>query len=113
MYNFTGIIKNRGRLLLLEYAIDYIDLVIFDEADSVQETLDKLTNESDYVEKILKENSSYILNYTTKSISTGDMDIYRDAIVQFITVLTGLSELKTLIKKKTILTQFERINEGQ
>lgn len=109
----TGLIKERGRILLLEYALDFIDVVIFDEADAVQIKLDKTLNESEYAEDLLKSNFSEIKSYIEKVIYDIEFEPYRDLYVDFTMVMGALSEVKFLINNNTILKNFQIIKNGQ
>lgn len=109
----TGMIKKRGRLLLLEYALDFMDVVIFDEADAIQVRLDSTLNEAEYTEDLLKSNFSEIKNYIEKAILGSEFESYRDLHVSFTMVIAALSEVKSLINTKTIHENFSNIKYGQ
>ena len=113
LFNRTGLISNRGRLLLLEYAIDYMDVVIFDEADELQTKLDQVMNESAYTEEILKNNLTDLNRYLDETIQNGNYTVLRDLDVHFRVVLTGLNEMKSLLKNRSIKDVFPRIRLGQ
>ncbi|WP_341302155.1 hypothetical protein MHB44_07140 [Lysinibacillus sp. FSL H8-0500] len=113
LYNRTGLIKGRGRLLLLEYVIDFVDVVIFDEADELQMKLDHLLNESEYTETILNNSFNELYNYIKIAISNGDFSEYRDLDANFRIVLNGLTEVKNLLKKRSVLEGFKQIKYGQ
>lgn len=113
LYNRTAPIKGKGRLLLLEYAIEYVDVVIFDEADALQIKLDNLMNESEYIETILGNHFSELENYLKRVIDNSGYHEIRDLDVKFRIVLSGLDEVKELLLKKSVIEKFKQIKYGQ
>lgn len=114
LYSRTGLIKDKGRLLLLEYAIEYVDVVIFDEADAMQIRLDRLLNQSEYAEKILDYNLEKLYPYLKNAINDdNDFSNIRDLYVTFNIVNSALSDLKNYLTRKSIGEKFYQIKNGQ
>ncbi|MGL4742229.1 MAG: hypothetical protein ACRC41_15790 [Sarcina sp.] len=113
VYGKTHYREKEGRKSILEYAIDYMDLVIFDEADKVQVTLDKIFCSNESVKKLLHKNHKEIFEIVDPAIE-GKGNKYAPLVNrEFAELFEYLSEIRNYITENRIIKDIEFIQSGK
>lgn len=110
----SHVVKNRGRLTMLEYLIDYMDVVIFDEADEMQVKLDDVLNVSEEVNELIRKSNQFIQSIQNDRLNgIGQYHFYDLPILATLVSNTLQKMNKLLIHNKSILKNLNRIKNGQ
>lgn len=110
----SHVVNNHGRLTILEYLIDYMDVVIFDEADEMQVKLDDVLNVSEEVNKLIRKSNQFIHSIQNNQLNGKGQYYFYDLPILATLVSNTLQTMnKLLIHNKSILKKLKRIEKGQ
>lgn len=105
---------NRGRINLFEYLVDYMDLVIFDEADDIQTKLDMVLNKSEDVNEVLIKNNEAFNLIQQKNLKSSSMQNYSDLTISFTLAMNCLQIMTSILENyQSVSDKIARLRNGQ